>query len=284
MVSRPVKVQRFTAGGVLLFPEWERIAGMKRYIRLFRNVVNWWKHFAVKIGVNRENPVVFHLRNGVTLEVPVILYHEFKEIFLEDCYLQGLEESLPDAPIVLDIGANAGFFSLYLASIRPRARIVCCEPIPVNFAQLSRNKAINPNLDITTLPVAVYGRSGSMTLQLQWEDALSTAATVLPIEGRIPMDVPCISLKDLIDRHDLDRVDLLKMDCEGSEYSILYRCPAEYLKRIGKMAAEVHIGSEPDHNIAALSSFLTARGFRIQTAGHMLWALSIDWQRREVRS
>jgi FkbM family methyltransferase len=257
-------------------PEDERTDKMKRYIRLFRNVANWWKHFAVKIGVNSEDPVVFNMRNGVTMEVPLILYHEFKEIFLEDCYLQGFKEPLPDAPVLVDIGANAGFFCLFVASMRPNARIVCCEPIPVNFAQLSRNAAINPNLDITALPVGVYGHSGSMKLQLQWEDTLSTAATVLTIDGRIPIEVPCISLQDLLERHNIDRVDLLKLDCEGSEYSILYRCPTEYLKRIVKMAVEVHIGTEPDHNITALSSFLTTRGFQIHTAGHMLWALSLD--------
>jgi len=77
-------------------------------------------------------------------------------------------------------------------------------------------------------------------------------------------------------QHGLDRVDLLKMDCEGSEYSILYRCTTEYLKRIGKMAIEVHAGQEPDHNITALSSFLAARGFSTHTAGYMLWAVSPD--------
>jgi FkbM family methyltransferase len=249
---------------------------MKRYIRLFKNVANWWKHFAVKIGVNREDPIVFNVRNGVMMEVPVSLYHEFKEIFLEDCYLRGFKEPLPDSPVVVDIGANAGFFSIYVASMRPRARIISCEPIPANFAQLLRNAAINPDLDITSLPVAVYGRTGSMELFVESEDAFTTAATVLSIDGRIPTEVPCISLQDLLERHGLDWVDLLKLDCEGSEYSILYRCPVEYLKRIGKMAVEVHIGTETDHNITALSSFLTTRGFRIRTAGHMLWAASPD--------
>ena len=249
---------------------------MKRYLRLFGNVADWWKHLAVKAGIHREDPVVFHLRNGVTMEVPLILYHEFKEIFLEDCYLQGFEKPLPDSPIVVDIGANAGFFCLQIASHRPKARILCCEPIPVNFKQLSRNAAINPNLDITARQVAVYGHTGSMHLLVEWEDALSTAATILPVGGRIPMEVPCVNLQDLLDRHGLDRVDLLKLDCEGSEYSILYRCTAEYLKRIGKMAIEVHAGQEPDHNITALSSFLAARGFSTHTAGYMLWAVSPD--------
>ena len=255
-----------------------RAAAMNRYIRLFRFVSDWWKHFAVKAGMKVEDPVVFHLKNGVRMEVPVSLYHEFKEIFMEDCYLTGLAGPLPAAPVVVDIGANAGFFCLFVASIRPEARIVCCEPIPANFAQLSRNAAINPHLDITALPIAVYDRTGRIQLVVESENAFTTAATVFPMDGRIPVEVECISLRDLFDRHDLERVDLLKLDCEGSEYAILYRCPADYLKRVERMAVEVHGGTEPDHNINALEKFLTGMGFRTHTAGHMLWA------RREAKA
>jgi FkbM family methyltransferase len=245
---------------------------MKRYIRLITNVSNWWKHFAVKFGMNREDPVVFLLPNNLKMEVPVSLYHEFKEIFLEDCYLQGLKEPLPERPVVIDIGANAGFFCLYIARIRPGARIICCEPIPANLKQLSRNAEINPNIDITVLPVAVYGITGTIKLLIEAEGSFTTAATVFPIDGRIPLEVECITMEDLFKKHNLKKIDLLKLDCEGSEYEILYRCPAEYLARVEKIAMEVHKGTGLDHNMKSMADYLKAGGFDINTAGHMLWA------------
>jgi FkbM family methyltransferase len=245
---------------------------MKRYIRLITNVSNWWKHFAVKLGINHEDPVVFLLPNKLKMEVPLSLYHEFKEIFLEDCYLRGQKEPLPERPVVVDIGANAGFFCLYVAQMRPGARIISCEPIPANLAQLSRNAEINPNIDITVLPVAVYGTTGSMKLLVEGENAFTTAATVFPVDGRIPVDVPCITLEDLFKNHDLKKIDLLKLDCEGSEYEILYRCPTEYLARVEKIAMEVHKGTGPDHNMTSMVDYLRAGGFGINTDGHMLWA------------
>ena len=245
---------------------------MKRYIRLFKNVSNWGKHFAVKIGFNSDDPVIFNLRNSIKMEVPIRLYHEFKEIFLEDCYLQGLEYPMPGSPVIVDIGANAGFFCLYAASIRPRARIISCEPIRANFEQLSRNASINPGLDITTLPTAVYENTGTLKLMAESENEFTTAATVFSIDGRVPIEVPCISLQDLFVEHDLERVDLLKLDCEGSEYSILYRCPAEQLSKVRAMAVEVHKGPGPDHNLPSLSAFLEVRGFHTRSGGNMLWA------------
>ncbi|HDR14795.1 MAG TPA: FkbM family methyltransferase [Desulfobacteraceae bacterium] len=245
---------------------------MKRYIKLFTNVSNWWKHFGVKFGVNREDPVVFLLPNGIKMEVPLSLYHEFKEIFLEDCYLRGLDQPLPERPVVVDIGANTGFFCLFVARMRPGARIVCCEPIPANLAQLSRNAEINPNIDITVLPVAVYGTSGSVKLLVESQDAFTTAATVFSVDGRIPLEVPCVTLQDLFEEQNLEKIDLLKLDCEGSEYEILYRCPRKYLARVERIAMEVHKGTGPNHNMEAMAAYLKTGGFDINTAGHMLWA------------
>jgi len=156
--------------------------------------------------------------------------------------------------------------------MRPGARILCCEPIPDNLAQLSRNAEINLNPDIAVLPVAVYGTTGSIKLLIEAENAFTTAATVFPINGRIPLDVPCITLKDLFENHDLKKIDLLKLDCEGSEYEILYRCPAECLARVEKIAMEVHKGTAPDHNMKYMVDYLKAGGFETNTEGHMLGA------------
>ena len=41
-------------------------------------------------------------------------------------------------------------------------------------------------------------------------------------------------------RNALERVDLLKMDCEGAEYEILYGTPDRYLERIREIRMEYH--------------------------------------------
>ena len=43
-----------------------------------------------------------------------------------------------------------------------------------------------------------------------------------------------------MDKNDVDRIDFLKMDCEGSEFGIFRTTPKEYLERINKMAIEFH--------------------------------------------
>ena len=64
---------------------------MKRYYNLFKTFKNWRIYLAYKYGLAKTEPLVFETRNGVIVEVPLRLLHTFKEIFMDECYLAGLE-------------------------------------------------------------------------------------------------------------------------------------------------------------------------------------------------
>ena len=96
-----------------------------RYLNLLANIRNWPRYFGQKAG-GGFSPVRFVTR-GQSLMFDVTskrLYLVFKEIFLSDFYSMGsLARTLPRGAVVVDVGANAGFFSLLLLSRRPDARI-----------------------------------------------------------------------------------------------------------------------------------------------------------------
>ena len=248
---------------------------MMRYIRLCRNLSNWWLYLGVKLGVTDMDPLIFRTRNDIVIEVPRALLHEFKEIFMEECYTKKLDLRIPPEPVVIDIGANAGFFSMFAASRFPGARIFSYEPVANNFRQLERNRDLNDTARITCVPHAVFGHSGEISLSFDPNDSFTTYANVFG--GSRPRDeavrVPCVTLPEILETHHLERCDILKIDCEGSEYDILYRCPGESLQRVTRMAIEVHHGTAPDQNIDALSAYLVSHGFETRRRDHMLWAL-----------
>ncbi len=141
-----------------------------------------------------------------------------------------------------------------------------------------KNVKANPRVTIHCRPMAVSGDSG--TVEMCFDDAaafFTTTATACP-SGRATgktEKVQAVTLQDIFEQEGLRRVDLLKMDCEGSEFSILYRAHPETLRRIGQMAIEVHgNGDAEDHNADALGEFLTAAGFTVHTnkRGTYLWA------------
>ena len=81
----------------------------------------------------------------------------------------------------------------------------------------------------------------------------------------------------------LDRIDLLKMDCEGAEYEILYSCSSIHLGRISEIRMEYHDLDADQQRVEALARWLEGNGFVVtrlrqtsETNGN-LWA-----QRRDL--
>lgn len=71
------------------------------------------------------------------------------------------------APLVLDLGANIGLFSLYAAKNFPRAKIVAIEPEAENFALLAGNTA---GFDILPLKRAVASQPGRVDITNPGDD------------------------------------------------------------------------------------------------------------------
>jgi FkbM family methyltransferase len=252
---------------------------MLRYFRLIKNVSNWWVHFFIKSGLSKKDLINFRLRNGVVLKVPKRLLHEFKEIIMEECYTAGLKFPVPHGSNVIDIGANVGFFSLFVASRFRDVQVFSFEPVPRNFLVLQENRDLNRHVRMECFPLAVYGHSGMVSLKLDAADKHPTNAQIVPDAawGLNTVGVKAVTLEQVLDNYGIGRCNLLKMDCEGSEYEIVYNCSPRHLSKIDQMAIEVHAGREANHNIMALSAFLEENGFktrRKRKAQGMLYA----WQ------
>jgi FkbM family methyltransferase len=252
---------------------------MIRYVRLIRNVSNWWVHFFIKFGLLKKDLITFRLRNGVVLKVPKRLLHEFKEIVMEECYTSGLKFPVPHGSNVVDIGANVGFFSLFVASRFRDVQIFSFEPVSRNFLVLQENRDLNRHVRMECFPLAVYGRSGMVSLKWDTEDKHPTNAQIVPnaAPDLNTIEVPAVTLEQILDGYGIGRCHLLKVDCEGSEYEIIYNCSRSHLSKIDQMAIEVHAGSEANHNIMALAAYLEGEGFKTRLrrkAKGMLYA----WQ------
>lgn len=248
---------------------------MSRYYNLLKTFNNWWLYLVYKFGFTSSDILVFITRNGVTVEVPLRLVQTFKEIFMDECYLAGLERGIFPEATVIDIGANAGYFSLFAATKFLQPRIFSYEPVPVNYAQLQRHCDLNAFVNIKCFPQAVAGKIGEINLSFDANDSFTTSATMFKSmnEEDNSLKVPCVSLRAVMDENNIQKCDLLKMDCEGAEYDILYNCPVDYLQRIDQIAMEVHRGESENQNIDALENFFRQHGFytRRRPVG-MLWA------------
>ena len=139
---------------------------------------------------------------------------------------------------IVDVGANVGSFALYAAQSCPEGRIYCYEPEQQNFRLLKQNLQIN-GLEgrVAAFQCAVASSSGHRNLAVGISQAHSfhrkrDGATYQPVE--------CTTLRDLLAEHRLERIDLLKLNCEGAEYEILEGCSNNEYDRIANIRVEYH--------------------------------------------
>jgi FkbM family methyltransferase len=134
---------------------------------------------------------------------------------------------------ILDLGANAGFATLFFRRRFPEARIVAVEADSSTYTRLVRNVA--SIRDVTTVHAAIVGRDGPVTFYPSVE---SIGSSMLPLPGAGPgVSVPGVSIETLMQQQGLDSVDLLKVDIEGAELEALQAAP---LDRIDEVIAEIH--------------------------------------------
>ncbi len=137
---------------------------------------------------------------------------------------------------ILDLGANCGYATLFLASRFPQAKLVAVEPLPANATMYRRN-VLGRGINATLVEGAVATSDGEGELLLTGNDACESLAPVHDWKDKIR--VKTMTVEHLLSAAGWDRVDLLKMDIEGYESQLLADRPG-WLSRVGAIVAELH--------------------------------------------
>jgi FkbM family methyltransferase len=135
-----------------------------------------------------------------------------------------LEKRLTPDFVFLDIGANAGAYTLFVANRVGRGgRIIAVEPHPTALARLHCNLALNEVDWARVVPAALSDHDGSVSLFINERNIGSSSM----LSGRRPdlatraIEVESRSLTSLVREQGLSRIDGIKLDVEGAEDRIL---------------------------------------------------------------
>jgi FkbM family methyltransferase len=137
-------------------------------------------------------------------------------------FLRRLRRTLPKSPVVIDVGANSGQYASLVRKEIPDAQVISFEPHPIAFAQLVSIPGIR------AINMAVGDKPGAVQLFDYAAAPGSEHASVVPgvleeiHHGAVAaMAVECTTLDSFLDTIADGRVDLLKIDVEGFEHSVL---------------------------------------------------------------
>lgn len=150
---------------------------------------------------------------------------------------------LPDdasPAIVLDIGGNIGAVSVYFARRYPQARIYSVEPVPENFALLTKN--IAPYANIKAYQLALGQADGELILNHS-DNPINFGGFSIGDHGVHPdrkLRVRMQAVETFLCDIGVSEIDLIKIDTEGAEFDILTSMPDRILSRVGWIVGELH--------------------------------------------
>ncbi len=163
---------------------------------------------------------------------------------------------LPSTPTsILDLGANIGFATLFLARKYPAARIACVEPIPDNVKLLRENLTLN-QVPASVFDAAVSVADGRITMEIAKKDYGHKVADLefgATLDGT-RLEVESVSVPTLLERLGWERIGLLKVDIEGYE-GILFKQRSEWLAKVDALCIECHEGFGLDDLRAVAQEF-----------------------------
>ena len=124
--------------------------------------------------------------------------------------------------IFLDVGANAGFYSVMFATKRLADRVIAFEPDPGNYARLTANLAANDLADRVEAVALAIGDEDSEVMLYEGSKANRGESTIV-VPEQTPQEVTFqIRQARLDDLYEIaDKNIIMKMDVEGYEFQAL---------------------------------------------------------------
>lgn len=243
------------------------LSDLPRVVGLYKNPI---AYYANKIGlIGPDRLIRLDLRNELkfTLHGGNSDINSLNEIFNSPLYGEVVSSIQPSWSVV-DVGANIGVVSVAIAKRLTSGRVYAFEPMPEVHELLLENVRQNA-LDGRIVAFQLCVAESKSRRQLHFKPHHWGGAH-LPNNGdpdERAIDVDCVGLGDIFELTGLDRIDLLKMDCEGAEQEILAGGRRDDFRRIDRILVEYH---EPLVSKQTIKAILEENGFRLAESDNPL--------------
>ncbi len=228
---------------------------MKKTIKDLFSLTGYYlvKKQKIKPNPNRFEPYECNFMSN-TLYV-----HDYAslELGLYELFEQNIYKfkSKTDAPYIVDCGANLGMSVIYFKSIYPNAIITAFEADPYIFSFLKKNVHSFGFANVEVINKAVWNEDDKKLSFLKEGGAGGRIEEKNTVGDYI--EIETVRLKNFLNR----KVDFLKIDIEGAEFSVITDC-AEELRNVENLFLEYHSFPDRKQNLHDMLDIVQGAGFR----------------------
>ena len=162
---------------------------------------------------------------------------------------------------ILDVGAHAGFFAMYARLLNEKVKIFAVEPEKNNLVQLKKHLEMNNITGVEIVPGVLTNETGEALLRVS-KDSHNHEVVEEEIEEGEYQKVKSYALLDLLKKIKVKKVGLIKMDIEGSEFSIIESWDNDEFALVKNVILEYHNKHKDDYK--QLENKFRENGFSVR--------------------
>lgn len=191
-----------------------------------------------------KSNLVINTRDDARWEKDLIVVRDVLE---NDAYRIHKLKSLIVPQTVVDVGGHIGSFGLKVKQVWPKTRLIAFEPNVQNAELYRQNMKDNgfDNAQVFTEAICYEKNKSVLTDHMNSTGGgfLCSSDYVNQIGSYFvsKTDVALYTLEEVMARENIAHIDLLKLDCEGSEREIIKQMQPETITKIGLIVGEYHI-------------------------------------------
>ncbi|MET0570902.1 MAG: FkbM family methyltransferase [Pedobacter agri] len=173
--------------------------------------------------------------------------------------------------VILDVGANIGFHTLYFAElVGTKGKVFAFEPITANYSALIKNVQLNSFPQVSAVNRALGNANQLMDIHIDNTDQNPGTFSLLEA-GVANTTVECIKGDDYIIQQNIQNVNFIKVDVEGFEVEVLkglsntirkhnpiiiFEYDSNYQSKVNKDSKAIfHLLSDLNYNFSAIDGY-----------------------------
>lgn len=241
--------------------QFSNIKNIQKNFKILRNPFVFYAGIILKLFPAFRNKIItLKFKDGKLLRVTDFMsFYIYSEIFVDTYYDVKLDTN---KPLIIDVGANTGYFALRMKQMYPEAKIICFEPYPPCVDQIKETIEINKLKNVEIKELAVSDKAEKSKLYIHPTNIAGHSIYSENVSENY-VEIESVTLTHVLSMIKPDsKCDLLKLDCEGAEYPIIKSLTIEQSKNFEKIIYEPTYDS---YDILALNEHLKIVGYEVKT-------------------